>query len=219
MSNSSSRPIHKHPAFWGLFIIVVFFFVDIIQIKSWFGELAEDKKEHKVNQAKIAKIKQENKEAINKLALKHDAIIDWDKKLLDENSEVFQWYKDVFTIEIQKALMHTQGKPVVLIGRIQDIFLSGKKTIVRIESNAWPPSIYYELVCNEGLISRILKIQNSRYPSSKGDLAIIANITEVKNIRYGAKVSDESVYIGSDTVLSAHGDGIDLIELKSKWLN
>ena len=65
MSNSSSRPIHKHPAFWGLFIIVALFFVDIIQIKSWFGELAEDKKEHKMNQAKLAKIKQENKEAIN----------------------------------------------------------------------------------------------------------------------------------------------------------
>jgi len=74
--DQKSRPIHKHPAFWGLFIIVVLFFVDIVQIKSWFGELAEDKKEHKVNQAKIAKIKQENKEAINKLALKHDAIID-----------------------------------------------------------------------------------------------------------------------------------------------
>jgi len=215
VSNSSSRPIHKHPAFWGLFIIVALFFVDIIQIKSWFGELAEDKKEHKTNQAQTAKIKQENKEAINNLALKHDAIVDWDKKLLGENSEVSQWYKDVFTIEIQKALMHTQGKPVVLIGRIIDIFLSGKKTIVRIESNSWPPSIYYELVCNDELISRILKIQNSRYPSSKGELAIIANITEVKNIRYGAKVSHESVYIESDTVLSAHGDGVDLIELIS----
>jgi len=60
--------------------------VDIIQIKSWFGELAEDKKEHKMNQAQTAKIKQENKEAINNLALKYDAIIDWDKKLFYSSS-------------------------------------------------------------------------------------------------------------------------------------
>ena len=54
MSDQNSRPILKHPAFWGVVIIAALFLFDLFQIKSWLGK---PKKRETVNECILKNMK------------------------------------------------------------------------------------------------------------------------------------------------------------------
>lgn len=100
------------------------------------------------------------------LANKYQATTDWEKD-------------SKFTLQLQERL--TTERPVLFEeGYIEDIFTSGDKKIIRFSIPYFYKNNYMlELECNQEIVDRILREQNTEDFYPYGGYAIVANIQEI----------------------------------------
>ena len=100
-------------------------------------------------------------EAIGKLVTKHNAATGWDKGSLE------------YTIEVEEALIRSDGRPVLMIGWIRDVVKkSGKHSVYFIK---WEPSD----------ISWLLGTPNL--------YVVVAHISEVEKVKFTLNSDSEQV--------------------------
>ncbi len=152
-------------------------------------ELAEaEKKERESRQEEIRKQatkiydRMQTNNGIGNLVDKYNAVIQWEKDL--EN------LKQVFTINIQDALVRKDRRPILLIAPISDIEKENDRYLLHIE--VYADVIYhdtityrYTLECDFDCMNK-LNAQLSQHPltSNDNEYAIIAFISSARKLRF-----------------------------------
>lgn len=154
----------------------------------------------KINAMKKLKIEQDISEMVDK----YDAVTDWESIFDEKNT-----FKPVYTIQIQDALLKTNGRPILFYASVVDILRRDNQHIVLFENWAWldvepwftlKPTIYFELQCNEELTKKLLDTPLTLPPlfGAGSKLAVVAQIEEVRKHEFALKAyprGDEEVEI------------------------
>jgi len=171
---------------------------------------SDSKYEVKKNQAKLEKEMTERQ--ISQFASKYNALLDWGNALLDLDND-FRYF---YTTDLQKAVMETSGKPLVLRLYVNDIYMEDGKFIVQFfHDNYLDTEIYYNLECNEELVNKIKGLQKNRSKWGRGEVlfAIIAQLKNVQKIKFVIEPSGEEVSVETGDLYSISGQCIDLIKI------
>jgi hypothetical protein len=163
----------------------------------------------------------ENK-IVSEFAAKHGAIFDWNKKLLDEqNSPLGNFY----TADLQKAVMDTKEKPVVLILGVEDIYKDKDKIFVQFGppflDRASPEGTYYDFECAEILVNKIKNIKNSKSSLFGPKFLVIATLKSVYKLKYGVTAhpagynEEAELEVGVADSYAISGQCVDLMPLEN----
>lgn len=197
---------------WGTIIFVAVFSVVII------GFVARNSNE-KQDKAKEQKIKQEKRAEIANIVFamadKYNAVTDWK----DNFKGRFSFLKPTYTIEIQNAIINTDGKPILFFSGLNDIVQKNEKYYLYFDDlfgGFDGPEIHFVLEYAQDQVDKVM----SQSPSLLKNYAVIAQITHVKKITFLLKAEadsldseDISVTITDrpSNVFIANGNCIDLV--------
>jgi hypothetical protein len=140
-------------------------------------------------------------EAVSKLAAKHNACADWWGSLRNETP-----LPGAYTIELQEAWVRSDGRPVVIVGRVEDIFRKEKAIFLKIpyrpvevgpfkfpDLGPFAPSVQFVLECSEDCANAILTEART---GKHGVHAFVCSISQIERHATGAEASDSAVAIG-----------------------
>lgn len=140
------------------------------------------------------KLQKEEENSINlELVEKYNAVRDWDLVLTQSRKKTTKSYKEsygeFYTVTLQKALLETNGKPVLLNVVLDDIYIKNKKYFAEFsefgESGYFATKITYFLECDEKLAQILLKVPKpSLYSFTETKVAVVAKIEDVKKGGY-----------------------------------
>ncbi|MEA2006253.1 MAG: hypothetical protein U9O50_08380 [Acidobacteriota bacterium] len=178
----------------------------------------ESKKEEKKQMEKV-KRKTEIVKRITEMAKIYNAVIDWEKDLRPKN-----FLRNVFTVEVQRALVRENNRPVLFIAGVQDIEKRGDEYIVYFDRWAGYYSINLEsleanlpilfiIKCTEEQAQRILNQPNEILFEN---YSVIASISDVHKMRfsltpYSLGEHEANIEIDSSEVFIAKGNCLDLL--------
>lgn len=150
------------------------------------------------------------------MANSYDAVLDWEKDLRPKRRLSF-----VYTVEVQRALVREDNKPVSFIASVQDIEKRGNEYIVffdkwsgyfgiNLETNL---PILFVLKCTEEQVKRIL---NQPDDILFENYSVIASISDVNKMRfnltpYSLGEYEANIEIDSSAVFIAKGNCLDLL--------
>lgn len=151
---------------------------------------------------KAAQVEKERKitEEVQALCSKHNAVRDWGE------SRLFP-----YTIDVQDALIRTDGRPVLFFARVTDVTKKADKYSVHFEAS-FVPTIHLFLDCTSDQIKQLM-LQRKDWPEF---YAVIATVSEVNRIKfeittslYSEEIFLESVPFGLDFICK--GKCLDLL--------
>lgn len=166
-------------------------------------ETAKEKKKHKTT------------EEVQKLCSQYDAVTDW-KQHLDKKG----FGEHVYTIEVEDALIRTDGRPILFYGIAHDIVKESDKYLV-YWGYGWGTllrnpffgvlgyDIHFVLDCTPNQVEQIM-----HHPASGlDDYAVIAQISEVEKIRFELSSGEngEKVRVETSDVFMVKGKCLDLL--------
>lgn len=169
-----------------------------------------------------AKIKEEEEQQaeieqnIMKMANSYNAVLDWEKDLTPKT-----FLKSIYTVEVQRALVREDNRPVSFIASVQDIEKRGNEYIVffdkwsgyfGISLEAYVP-ILFVLKCTEEQVKRIINQPNEILIEN---YSVIASISDVNKMRfsltpYSLGEYEANIEIDSSAVFIAKGNCLDLL--------
>lgn len=180
----------------------------------------------------VKKDKQSEKDSqivreVQELCSKYNAVTNW-----RQNSDANDLFQEMYTIQVEDALIRTDNRPILFYGSVKDIVRESDKYLVYFGSgglaqllslsgsgldsilNLLYPEIYFVLNCTPDQVEKIL-LKSAGYFEY---YAVIAKIGEVKKVRFklsadvGEHEEDVSVYIkSSSNVFIAKGKCLDLL--------
>lgn len=167
-----------------------------------------------------AKIKEEEEKQaeieqnITKMANSYDAVIDWEKDLKPKRLLSF-----VYTVQLQRALVREDNRPVSFIASVQDIEKSDNEYIVYFDKWSFDINldinlpILFVLKCTEEQVKRILNQPNEILFEN---YAVIASISDVNKMRFNLTpypIGEYGAYIEIDSseIFIAKGNCLDLL--------
>ncbi|MFQ5904226.1 MAG: hypothetical protein ACE5JO_11095, partial [Candidatus Binatia bacterium] len=173
-------------------------------IYSGHGSRSEDEAKGKETAQKILKLKL----SISEMAAKYHAVTDWDKEFKSREFYV----APVYTLEVQNALLETDGRPILFHAPLADIEKAGNRYIVRFGGLSYP-DIYFELECSPGQVRELLENQDDL---SRRNYAVVAQIKRVfrPNLvvrAYPRKGEETGIEIESSDIYMAEGTCVDLL--------
>jgi hypothetical protein len=129
-------------------------------------------KEAEIRAERAEHAERELRTSVENMAAKYNAVTNW-VKLFDE-----QHSGRVFTIDVEEALRPTDGHPVLIVGRIENLTMRNGKYYVNIDNRYHPerPKIYYILQC-DGDMAKSIRENGRNYDAR---VAVIAAIDAVK---------------------------------------
>ena len=153
----------------------------------------------------------QTKKHVEGMVTKYNAIADW-KRGLESGSSLL---KPAFTIEVHEALVREDDKPILFFAAIEDITKETDNYTVHFhnQSNAFTGAdIHFVLNCTHQEVKEI-NLDSRRLFDN---YAVVAHITNVTKIKYGALTADEytSVSVSSSfpsNVFEATGSCLDLL--------
>jgi hypothetical protein len=116
------------------------------------------------------------------LTTRYNAVIDWKGAFKEDSIAGF------YSIQVQEALLNTNGRPVLLLGTVDDVLKRDNQYIVRIFT--WLnllTGIYFELLSTEDQVKRLLKIPTEKikygiatHSPFMDEVAIVATIENIR---------------------------------------
>ena len=151
---------------------------------------------------------------------KHNAVADWRQQI----PKVKNFGRTVYTIELEDALVKTDGRPVLLLAAVRDIVKESEKYSVHIvvSSDEFPiilagissVVVQFSLLCTQEQVDKILPRPRSSLFEHKC-FAVVARISEVRKIRLEVNAYGETYdecYLGpSENTFSATGECLDVL--------
>ena len=143
------------------------------------------------------------KKRIGEMAIKYNSSIDWFKAV--EEQSLLQ--EQIFTMNLQDALVKKDEQPVLLYGIVQDISRKGNGYIVDFLSYFYSPlEIHYSLECNDYHVEKIVKQKQNMFDN----YACVAKITSVSKQKFQMSSSDIYDENTSDDIIIETNDNIRL---------
>jgi len=147
--------------------------------------------------------------AIDELARQHEAVLQWENRLPDRGG----W---PFTLDLSKALIQTNGKPVLLVMELNDVSEKEGNYFARFTEYFGTNGFFQlllEIQCTEDQASKLLRTEDDFFPY----YAIVARISQVSRARFAITEAlendDRGLDIeGSRAVFLAKGVCVDLLE-------
>lgn len=153
---------------------------------------------------------------IMKMANSYDAVLDWEKDLRPKD-----FLTSVYTVEVQRALVREDNRPVLFIADVQDIEKRGNEYTVYfdrwtgyfgINVETYLP-ILFILKCTEEQVKKILNQPNEILFEN---YSVIASISDVNRMRFGlTRYSlgeyEANIEIDSSAGFIAKGNCLDLL--------
>lgn len=148
---------------------------------------------------------------IKALGQKHDADFDW-RKPFDDPARFL-----TYTYELQKSLVRADGRPVILIGRVDDIIVleNGQYEIRGHDWLTTGPEVYFSLKCAAAQLTSVL----SRAPEVLGEYAFVARIERLSRPMLQASAEapasdDLQVIVEPSRMIVAIGQCLDVVHLQ-----
>jgi hypothetical protein len=133
--------------------------------------------ERKAKSAERAK-EESTRKAIIELADKYNAVADWKKPL----SKIWSDVLDVFTMEVEDALLRKDNRPVLFLAQVKDVERKEGAYTVRFWNEFGKmPQVEFVLDCSDEQVRKITQQQRSQYGSN---YAVIAAINKVKKVAF-----------------------------------
>ena len=158
---------------------------------------------------------------VQKLCSQYDAITDWRQNIDKKGSGEY-----TYTIEVEDALIRTDGRPILFYGVPHDIVKETDKYLVYWDYG-WGTllrrtryfgflgcNIDFVLDCTPSQVEQIM-----HHPASGfDDYAVIAQISEVEKIRYELSSGEngEKVHVETSDVFMVKGKCLDLLLMADK---
>lgn len=189
------------------------FLIVLLIIAFWFISIGTTEKRSKLKEQKLETEKNiQTKNIVSGMIAKHNAITDWRKGLGREQPISLE---HAYTIEVEDALIKTNGRPILFFGGINDIVSKEDKYLVYFSN--WFDSItsadvHFILDCTPDQVNKIRSQPTELFEN----WAVISQITEVKRIRFDliaeSSSSDEvRVAFAPSNVFIAKGHCLDLV--------
>lgn len=195
------------------------FVIVILGIVVWVFSSKTGKEQSKVENEKLetkqhgeTKQHDETKNIVSVMIAKHNAVADWRKSLGKKKRSLFD---HIYTIEIQDALIKTDGRPILFFGGANDIVRKDDKYTVYF--NNWLGSligadVHFILECTPDQINKIMSQSTDFF----GNYAVISQIREVKKVRFqltAQSLDSEEVDVdfAPSNVFMATGRCLDLV--------
>ena len=159
------------------------------------------------------KIKRERAQRVNEFAAEYNAKTDWQKSIGDPNKILL----DVYTIDVQQALILPDGQSIAFSGDVEDIFVSKDKYFVRFVNKLSSivglfTDIRFELECSKEQVEEIQKHRKEKKQSILNDhFVVLAQISDVEKVRFTVDASsslydeDAEIEIESRNIFVAKG--------------
>lgn len=113
---------------------------------------------------------------MQELCLPYNAVIDWTVSIESLSP---------FTIELEEALVREDSRPLLLLGKIEDITKELDKYSIHFISE----DILFDLYCTPKQVKEIMNHRSDRHQ----EYAVIVRVSEVKKVRLGLQASDEGI--------------------------
>ena len=118
-------------------------------------------------------------------------------------------YGKFYTVTPQKALLETNGKPILLNVRIEDIYIKNQKYFAKFSSVDYfsnlNPGLFYDFECDKKLVQILLENPKPTFTLSgfkQTRVAVVAKIEDVQRMDFtlsGNKETDQLVKIDAST--------------------
>jgi hypothetical protein len=150
---------------------------------------------------------QESTAAVAAAAARYNATADWEKQINE------RLIVGPFSLELEKALMANQGKPIVISGDVEDVTEHDGHYYVYV--NDWSANVVnitFVLECDAATAARIIEKKDDLSP-----LIAITQITRVRKaqleLKSGLKTSEDPVPVEIDysSLFMADGKCIEII--------
>jgi len=197
--------------------VVIVLVVVVVLLKS------DSKNRNKGNKQAAASAKKfQHIPQVQELCSKYNAITNW-KQQLGKNG----FYGHTFTIEVEDALIRTEGRPILFYGTVNDIvresdkylvyFGFGFAAILRDTYYLLNEKVFFVLDCTQEQVEQITNNPAGIYD----EYAVIAQISQVEKVRFELKsnaMSDEDVSVDLEPsdVFMAKGKCLDLLFISGK---
>ena len=178
-------------------------------------ETAQEKKKHKIA------------EEVQRLCSQYDAVTDWKQRIGEK-----AFGQHTYTIEVENALIRTDGRPILFYGVADDIVKESDKYVVywstgfasllrgsgAILDLAFGRDFRFVLDCTPSQVEKIMDNSVSTFD----DYAVIAQISKVEKIRFklegnGGSYEDVSVNLEIANIFIAKGKCLDLLLVSDEW--
>ncbi len=188
------------------------FGVVVLVIVFWLFTSSTSKKSSETeNQERKIEKHQQIEKIVADLVSKYNAITDWRQSFKKEGIGLLE---PVFTIEVQDALIRKDNRPVLFFAAVEDIEKETGIYNVYFQNFfdiVFSANILYVLDCSTEQIQEIMKQPTSPFKN----YAVVAQITNVRKIRYGV-TSDDEKNVKDDSslpsnVFEAKGRCLDLL--------
>ena len=159
------------------------------------------------------KIKREKAQMVNEFAAEYNAKTDWQKSIGDPKNIFFE----VYTIDVEKAIILPDGQAIAFSGNVEDIFVSEDKYFVRFVNKLSSivrlfTDIRFELECSKEQVEEIQKHRKEKKQSILNDhFVVLAQISDVEKVRFTFDASsslydeDAEIEIESRNIFVAKG--------------
>ncbi len=150
----------------------------------------------------------QSEKSVADMVAKHNAVTDW-KQNLNKNGEFF--WDSVYTIEIEEALIRSDGQPILFFCGVNDIVRKEDKYLVYF-SNLFdfliPADIHFVLDCTPDQVKEIMLNRADLFEK----YAVIARISEVKKatLKLANYAEIDKVVLEPSNVFIAEGRCLEL---------
>ena len=167
---------------------------------------------------KTAQKKYETPEEVKRLCSQYNAVTDWKQHF---HKKAFGQH--TYTVEVEDALIRTDGRPILFYGVADDIVKESDKYVVywsagfasllrgsdTILDLAFDRDVRFVLDCTPSQVEKIMDNSVSTFD----DYAVIARISEVEKIRFKLSSGEngEKVRVETSDVFMAKGKCLDLL--------
>ncbi len=196
------------------------FAIVILGIVFWVFSSKTTEKQSKIEKEKLeTKQHVETKNIVSAMIAKHNAVADWRKCFGEKGISLLD---HTYTIEIQDALIKTDGRPILFFGSVNDIVRKDDNFVVYFSNlfddllGSWSPAnVRFVLECTALQVDKILKKPTEKF-NFNNNFAVIAQITEVKKNRFQLTADpsgNENIDIrfAPSNVFMATGNCLDLV--------
>jgi hypothetical protein len=187
-----------------------FWIVTFLIVPSLLGACGRQKRTAKDAAHKIAA----RSKVIAELASSYRADVTWRKPFED-----YSRLRRTYTYELQEALIRPDGRPVVLVGPIDDIIRldDGQYEVRSHELLGLGPQIYFQLACTKDQVGAFL----SKAPKLLDEYAFVAKVSRLSAPRLSAAaerdatddVPSTEIVVEPAEVVVAVGQCIDISKL------
>lgn len=181
---------------------------------GWWWFHAREATKKKAEAETIAKMAEAARFRVKAMAKQYNARLDWHKTL-----KVYA-YPGLFTVEVEKAMISDDKRPILFLGTIKDIAGEENGYLCIFECNDFLTQIYVNVRCSDREFQTIIPYCRAK----RGFFAVVANIEKVTRpsfkptARYDDESKSASILLEDDfpSIFFAFGACLDVMWVENR---